>query len=308
MKYYVTCVAELDGKVYIGVGNNKDYCLDPLVYDSHLDKWSVLPTLPHARFSLVTVPHRKQLLAIGGVSNNIPRSKVFAWDENNRMWKTPYPDMPTARCCCSSISYGTRVIVVGGVSCLNPLTLTGAVEILHFSSWPWLAKSYWSVAEQLPYVIYEALPLIIDGNLYLGEGFDAKCESVCSVVTASLSELLQNGRKEARRDKVWHKLPDMPYSPWSITHYQGHLVIFNGDRKVREQGSAWELVQTSYQYNPHSNSWDYVGDYFHGYKLGKAVHLQENKILFVGGLTGTFMVGVDDDMVKTCSILTITPK
>ena len=49
-----------------------------------------------------------------------------------------------------------------------------------------------------------------------------------------------------------------------------------------------------------------MGDDFHDYKLGKAVCLKENKILFVGGITGTFIIGKDDDMVKTCSILTIT--
>ena len=103
----------------------------------------------------------------------------------------------------------------------------------------------------------------------------------------------------------------MPYCPWSFTHYQGHLIIFNGDCKVEQIGkrkSAWELVQQSYLYNPNTKSWDYVGDDSHNYELGKAVHLGENKIFFVGGLTGTFKVGKDDDMVTTCSILTITPK
>ena len=99
----------------------------------------------------------------------------------------------------------------------------------------------------------------------------------------------------------------MPCSSWSMTHYQGRLIIFNGDRKVEQSGN-WELVKMSYLYNPNTKSWDYVGDDFHDYKLGKAVYLKENKILFVGGITGTFTIGEDDDMVKTCSILTITPK
>ena len=289
--------------------SNKGCRFDPLVYDSHMDKWSSLPELPHAMFSLVAVPYKKQLLAIGGASGNGVSNKVFAWDENNKKWTTPYPDMPTARCRSSSISHGSAVIVTGGVTCVNPRTLTGTVEVLHFGGW--FAKSHWTVVEQLPYVAYEALSLVTDDQLYIAEGFDDSGGSTCNIVTASLSELLQSSAKKTRSGEVWNKLPDMPYSPWSITHYQGRLIIFNGDRMVRKSGkhkSACELIQQSYLYNRNTKSWDYIGDDFHNYKLGKAVHLRENKIFFVGGITGTFSADVEDDLVTTCSILTITPK
>ena len=295
----------MDDKVYVAVLGNKGCYCDPLVYDSCMDKWSVLPVLPHISFSLVAVPYKKQLLAIGGVSGDKISNKVFAWDENNKKWTTPYSDMPTARYDCCSISHGSAVIVAGGVTCRNPYTLTGVVEVLQFGSW--FSRSYWSVVEQLPYAVHEALPLIIDDNLYIAVGYDDNYESTCNIVTASLPEVLQSSIKKTRSGEVWNKLPDMPCSSWSMTHYQGRLIIFNGDRKVEQSGN-WELVKMSYLYNPNTKSWDYVGDDFHDYKLGKAVCLKENKILFVGGITGTFTIGEDDDMVKTCSILTITPK
>ena len=304
MKCCASSVAELDGKVYITVAGNEDYYFDPLVYDSHMDEWSALPELPHAMFSLVAVPYKKQLLAIGGVSGDGVSNKVFAWDENNRKWTTPYPNMPTARYSSCSISHGSAVIVAGGS--LNSYTLTGAIEVLHFGSR--FSRSHWSVVEQLPYAVSEALPLIYDDQLYIAEGYDDSGGSTCNIVTASVSELLKSSVKKTR---VCHKLPDMPYSSCSITHYQGCLIIFNGDRRVEQTGkrkSAWESVQQSYLYNPNTKSWDYIAEDSHNYKLGKAVHLGENKIFFVGGITGTFEVGKDDDMVKTCSILTITPK
>ena len=304
MKRCISSITELDGKVYISVY----YCCNPLVYDSHKDKWSELPKLPHTEFSLVTVPHKNQLLAIGGLSGNKVSNTVFAWNEIYKKWTTPYPNMPTARCRLSSVSHGSIVIVAGGVTCPDPFIFTGAIEVLHFGGW--FSKPYWSVVEPLPYVVCEALPLIIDDNLYIAEGYDDSGGSTRNIVTASLLEILP-GIIENRSGKVWKRLPDMPYSPWSITHYHGHLIIFNGDCKVeqvKEDKSAWELVQRSYLYNPSTESWDYVGDDFHNYKLGKAVHLGENKILFVGGLTGTFSAGNGDDIVKSCSILTITPK
>ena len=307
IKCNATSVVELHSKVYIAIADNKCSYYEPLMYDSHVDEWSVLPKLPHTRFSLVAVPYKKQLLAIGGMSDNEVSNKVFAWDEDNQKWTTPYPDMPTARCHCSSISHGSKVIVAGGVICSEPFTLTGAVEVLHLGG-GWFFKSYWNVVEQLPYVVSEALPLIVDDKLYIAEGFDNNGQSTCNIVTASLSEIMWDSVRKIRSGEVWKRLPDMPYSPWSITHYQGHLIIFNGDHKVEQQKSAWELVQMSYLYNSNTKSWDYVGNDFHDHKLGKAVHLGENKIFFVGGLTGTFTADVNDDMVQTCSILTITPK
>ena len=99
-KCWVHSVAELDGKVYFTVVNSKFAYTDPLMYDSNKDQWCSLPALPYARFSLVTVPDTKQLLAIGGIVNNNGvtkiTNKVFLWDEEISKWTTPYPNMPTA--------------------------------------------------------------------------------------------------------------------------------------------------------------------------------------------------------------------
>ena len=216
VKCYASSVAELDGKVYVALRGNYDY---PLMYDPYKDEWSVLPKLPHAHFSLVAVPYKKQILAIGGFTSNDDEfsNKVFAWDEDNRRWTTPYPNMPTARCNSSCISHGSSVIVAGGVSCLRPLRLTGVVEVLHIKEHKSLfSKSQWSVVQQLPHVVYAAVPLIIDDTLYIVSGYDSNDYSTCNIVTASLPESLQSSDKKT--GNVWHKLPDMPYTS-CMGHY-----------------------------------------------------------------------------------------
>ena len=96
-KCYVESVAELDGKVYVTVSDSNYARENPLMYDSNKDQWSTLPELPYVHFSLVTVPDRKQLLAIGGIGDHkVISNKVFLWDEENRKWTTPYFNMPTA--------------------------------------------------------------------------------------------------------------------------------------------------------------------------------------------------------------------
>ena len=101
-KHWATSMAELDGKVYASTQDKRGGFFEPLMYDSKMDKWSSLPKLPYCRFSLVTVPDKKQVLAIGGLVKDYNTgvvkitNKVFLWDEANRKWTTPYPNMPTA--------------------------------------------------------------------------------------------------------------------------------------------------------------------------------------------------------------------
>ena len=305
-KCWATTVAELDGKVYVTGYKEGGQYLFPFMYDCNKDQWSTLPDLPYGRFSLVTVTEKKQLLAIGGRVNNNGvvelSNKVFLWDEKYEKWLTPYPNMPTARYWCSSISHGLTVIVAGGVTCYDPPTITRSVEVLHINDNN-LHDSYWSVVEQLPHVVYVAIPLIVDDKLYIAQGYDTDGgSSTCNVVTASLPELLQSSNNNTSSSQVWSKLPDMPYSSHSINHYQGHLITFTGGHKVErpdEDKPVWELV-------PLIKTWDCVGDIPIGYLLGMSVHIRENKILFIAGLTGTHDTNKDDDIMTTCSIVTLT--
>ena len=308
-KLWTTSIAELDGKVYIvvydaSVEGSRHY---PYVYDANRKKWSVLPELPSQQFSLVTVSSRKQLFAIGGVimSDNIVEvtNNVFLWDEKFGKWLTPYPDMPTARHSSSCASYESAVIIAGGVSRLNPQTMTRAVEVLQFTD----TGSQWSVVDQLPHVTHEAVSLTVKDNLYIAGGYDDGGPSTCSIVSASLPQLLQSNNNTSS-GQVWNKLPDMPYCSFAINHYQGHLITFTGDHRVEQPDndeSILQLVPSIYLYNPDTKSWDHVDDTPHGYYLGKSVHINEDKILFVGGLSGEHDIS-DDDVMTTCTMLNIT--
>ena len=315
-KYWATSVAELDGKVYAAVGNSKGGYVNPLMYECNKDQWSLLPELPYAYFSLVTVSDRKQLLAIGGIVNNNGvagiTNKVFLWNEEKRKWTTPYLNMPTARCKCSSICHGSTVIVAGGITCRDPCTLTRAVEVLHIKEHSLFTKSYWSVVEELPLVVYQAIPLIVDDKLYFATGYSDHVSSTCNIVTASLPELLQSSNKNTSSSQVWHKLSDMPYSSFCINHYQGRLIKFGGGYCIEKLGQdtlLWQSVPLIHIYNPDTRTWDCVGEIPHGYLLGTSIHIKkENKILFIGGLTDTRDYNpkeIDDDKITACSILTL---
>ena len=243
-------------------------------------------------------------------------NKLFLWNQKKRKWTTPYPNMPTARFYCSSISHGSTVIVAGGVTCVNPWTMTRAVEVLHIKERQ-LTKSYWSVVEQLPQVVYLSIPLVVNNKLYIHSyiaiGHDGLGASTCSVVTASLPELLQSSNKNTSSGQVWNKLLDIPYSSLSINHYQGRLITFSGGHMHRivqpgKDKPTYKSVPLVHLYNPHTNTWDCVGDIPYEYLLGRSIHIRDDKILFIGGLTGSYRTDQDDDnMIMTCLILTLSP-
>ena len=157
-----------------------------------------------------------------------------------------------------------------------------------------------------------AIPLIINDKLYIAAGCDKySADSTCNVVTASLPELLQSSNKNTRSDQVWYKLPDMPYSSLSINQYQGRLITFSGVYHI-EQPDTDKAVYTSvpliHIYNDNTNTWDCVGEIHDRYLLGYSVHIRENKILFIGGLTGLCHINNDDDIIMTCKTLTLLPQ
>ena len=312
-KFWTLSVAELNGKVYVAGQSQGGRYVFPLMYDSNKDRWSTLPSLPCWYFNLVSVTEKKQLLAIGGnIRNNgvIELSnKLFLWDEKYNKWLTPYPNMPTVRRNFSVISHGLSVIVAGGVTCFDPFTVTRSVEVLHINDNN-LHDSYWSMVEQLPHVVRNAVPLVVNDKLYITVGFDTfpGC-STCNVVTASLPELLQSSNNNTSSSQVWCRLPDMPYSSYSINHYRGHLITFTGGQEIEqpdEDEPVMKLVPLIHIYNPDTKTWDCVGDIPIGYYLGMSIHIRENKILFIGGVTGTHDSNKDDDIMTACSILTLT--
>ena len=96
--------------------------------------------------------------------------QVFLWDKDDAKWVVDYPSMPTARFSSSSISHRSVVVIVaGGVTRCDPWVMTSAVEILSIVEENQFSphKTHWVKVEQLPYTVYDAIPLIVDGYLYV---------------------------------------------------------------------------------------------------------------------------------------------
>ena len=308
-KCCATSVTELDGKVYVAAIMSDRFA--SFMYDINKKQWSPLPILSRSYYVLVAVHSKKQLLAVGGSINGTGAmgDEIFLWDETYKQWVIQYPNMPTPRCSVTGICYHSAVIVAGGITCWRPWTLTRAVEVLHINDSS-LSDSHWSKVEQLPHVIYGAIPLLCNESLYISSVVDyanPQDENTFILLTASVPILLQSNNTCSSSNSVWNKLPDVPYSSYSIICYQGRLITFTGFYLVKQPAKLLELAPQIHIYNPETISWDCAGYTSCGYVLGMSVCVGENKMLFIGGLTGTYNVYDSFNWIHANLQLELTP-
>jgi len=105
------------------------------------------------------------------------------------------------------------------------------------------------VVEQLPHIVLDMIPLLLMINYIrtlLMQGYETDPGSnTYNIITISLPELLQssNKLKSTSNGQVWYKLPEIPYSSFSINHYQVYLITFTGGYTVEQPDQdkpVWE--------------------------------------------------------------------
>ena len=292
-KCWVTSATEMDGKVYVSALVQDQF--SSFMYEVDTQEWSLLPVLSRYYFVLVAVNRKKQLLAVGGSKFALSTmcNNVFLLDEKHKDWTLRYPDMPTPRCSVTGICHHSTMVVAGGITQWNPWTLTRVVEVLHINEGT-PSDSYWSAVEQLPHGIYAAIPLLWNEHIYISSFIDCdelRGNNTFTVLTASITELLDSNNDNSSSNSLWGKLPDPPYSSYSMICFHGHLITFTGSKLVEEANKSepiHKLVPMIHIYNPVTLSWDCVGYVSFGYALGRSVCIGENSILFIGGVTGTY--------------------
>ena len=309
-----TCVVELDGKVYAVLENTSARFLNVRMYSCEANAWTSLPPLQYGGASLAVIPNKGQLLAIGGIyhpdtnCSNISK-KLYMWDEKYETWLTVYPDMPTPRCYCCSVGHKSMVIVAGGTVQYEGHRNTDAVEILmaHDTN---PRESRWFAVKSMPTLLYQYMvPVVIADTLYIGCGFRKGLPfSTFNIVSAHIPTLLKSTNRDMH--PTWNRLPELPYTSFSISQFDGCLVAFGGEQvdvtapRRLDGGHRLNPVPLIYVYKPATHDWEQVGEIPFAYSMGCAVRLQENKIMFVGSFIDPSCV-TDKDLMTTCPCVTI---
>ena len=192
------------------------------VYSCHVisgdQKWSTLPRHRYHYFSLVVI--NGLLTSVGGYDGSEFTNSIHSLtgEGRKRQWSVVFPAMPTPRSGTASVTTKQALIVAGGISGARRLD---TVEVMDIPS------QQWTTASRLPQPFSLMSATICGDQLYLAGGFDESDKASKSVLTCSLTDLLQPqslGAKLhplslANKTGVWRQARNLPiyiYTSYSI--------------------------------------------------------------------------------------------
>ena len=256
-----------------------DYGGEVCFYKSTTKKWrhGELPKYPY-KSSCLTVIGSK-LTGIGGCEDELQKhtctNKILSL-HRGKSWSEVFPPMPTKRHGTTAITSKDHLIVAGGTTGPSFADNLNTVEVMDNLT------LVWSTVASLPHP-YNCVSSAIRGDhLYMLGGLDDKGNTK-SVLTCSLTELLQSSPPSSSSSSVWHRVADAPAYRSTCTAVNGELLAIGGcDEECKPTFAV-------HKYNPISNSWNLINTPTARYRSLVAV-LPTNEMMVVGGLLFNFSV------------------
>ncbi len=243
-------------------------------YEWQREEWSKLCDCPNHAHTLAVVSGL--LTAVGGQSAQSGRRTntllSLIDDGSERRWEEHFPQMPTKRTWTAVVCSGKHLVVMGGI---DPNRLT-TVEVLNTETGQWLTAS------SLLFPLSQASATIAGDNIYLVGGYDRGGWLSGSVLTCSLTALLQSCHPHlptSRSPPVWHQVADTPAYMSTCVTLNGKLVAVGGCH------SFSTLTDSVYAYNPVTDSWNVISHMNIAQWGCLAVVLPGDRLMVVGGCT-----------------------
>ncbi len=241
-------------------------------YEWQREEWSKLCDCPNFDYTLAVVGGL--LTAVGGVQRGRHTNTLFSLvgDGSERRWEEHFPPMTTKREWTTVVCSGKHLVVMGG-RVPKPLT---TVEVLNTETRQWLTAS------SLPFSFSSASATIIGGNIYLVGGHDRSDIVVTSVLTCSLTALLQSCQPHlptSRSPPLWHQVADTPAYRSTCVTLNGELVVVGGC------DSSKNPTDSVYAYDPVTDSWNVISTMNIARLRCLAVVLPGDRLMVVGGHT-----------------------
>ena len=201
-----------------------------------------------------------------------------------KKWRPHFPAMPTPRFFTAVVCSGHSLIVAGGKDGCNRLA---TVEVLNTDT------RQWSVASFLTHPFSLATISICGERLYMLGGDDQTGYRTQSVLSCSVSELLQScqpARKlqtaPANQSTIWQCVANVPHYYSSCATVCGQLVAVGG----REAGKDSRAITI---YNERNDSWEAMGN-MPTARHWALVAILNGKMMVVGGWwVGGWSTGTD---------------
>ena len=249
--------------------------------------WSTLPDSRYEFFSLAVT--EGLLTCVGGFSGghsggsrtNTLHSLTGGC---KRQWSEVFPPMPTARSSTASVTTEQALVVAGGYDGRKSLD---TVEVMT------IATKQWTTAQHLPHPFGVISETICGDQLYLGGGYIGVGKASKSVLTCSLTDLLQPKSLGVRlrtlslgtKPGVWWKIKNLPVTQSTLTTLGGHLLAIGG------WSDSHGPTADVHRYDHQTDSWHVISKMKNKRSLSLSAVLPEDQLLIVGGYGSETSVG-----------------
>ena len=260
-------------------------------YNSSTKRWTDFSECPQQLGTLAIIGGL--LTTVGGESENRLLSIV---NDGERKWLEHFPPMPTKRSRTAAVTTKRHLIVAGGY---NRFDYLNTVEVMDIE---FLA---WSTAANLPHPYGLASAIICGDWLYMLGGSDKIGNARKSVLTCSLTKLLQSlserlvwSKFTRSSDSVWSRIADVPVYYSTCAAINGELVAVGGQDEERKTTAA------VCRYNTTSDSWDRICNMPAARYNCLVAVLPTNEMIVVGGDTAqSNIISAYTDKIDVVNIL-----
>lgn len=256
----------VDGKMY--VAGDSESLADNIVmeYDVNSRAWATLPSYRTSWFSMTVV--RNQMVLVGGYSISGDSSLLGRWTTDSDYWSYPYPDMPTARCCCSVVGYNQWLVVAGGLVGLHhPIS---CVEVLS------IEERQWYAACPTPRPWRNMKVATIGETAYFTGGDNVKAFKVSLPALIASCSLVHSNKSKGQ--SAWMELSELPVkssTPLSI----GEFLFVAGGLYNNKEVSTTAI----FYYEHAAREWIKVGDLPCACHDCACVTISDSELLVAGG-------------------------
>ena len=203
-------------------------------------------------------------------------------DGGRRRWVKHFPHMPTKRRLAAVVCSGKTLVVAGGKG--GGWTKLTTVEVMDVDT------LNWSTASSLPCPLFDASATVCGDRVYLVGGIVLKGHSTRTVLSCSLSALLQSLTGRTKDHQVWFTLASTPVFHSTTTTLNERLLAVGGVVRQHPQFNEPSLIFSNaiYLYNPVTNFWEITARFTTARHSCLVAVIPGNKLMVVGGAVGVW--------------------
>ena len=239
--------------VYICGGVCPNDTLACIVQAYNIDKatWTQLPPAPQYDSEAAAIDNELVLIAGAEASSDTVTNMVSSW--SGQGWEQNIPALPTKRLRPGVMTYGTYVIVAGGLA-EDKKTLLSSIDVLDTTTRQWQTPANL----QLPQPMYVMQMTVCATHMYVASAcirYDAttntgtSSKSVWQLPVSTFVNVIEN---EDRSPLQWVKTASTQFYKSALLQHTAHPLAVGGD-------GSYKPTPNIAMYDPRSNKWSTVG-------------------------------------------------